>query len=252
MKHYEHFPSSFWAGAFPFLLTASILFFSVYAKVFPNIAIFYFAIFTSVIIASGLVGFERFVEYLGFDVNKEYWRIPIFVFIGAFSGYFIYWLLKLLSGGGLHLLAFPMDFAIASILLSFPSVYSIFHFLVVAIGEEILRAYGNFTFANWLGERFNLGKDIATSLGILISSLFFILLHIPAWGYNPNPFSYLMGLLIASVFSQFGFIFTPKAMGILAFPEFTIYPGIVAHWVYDVLVDQNMRVVPSLIGSLLI
>jgi len=130
---FKAFPKSFLAAIFPFLLTLSILLASIPTKVFPNIVIFYFAIFTSVILASGLVGFGRFIEELGFDVNKEYWRIPVLIFVGLITGYICFRLVAV----GLVAHPFPMDLALTLTLLATPPFFSTLNWIFVACNDVI-------------------------------------------------------------------------------------------------------------------
>ena len=246
----EGFPKSFLAGIFPFILTYTILLTSAMTGTFPNVVIFYFSIFVSVIISAGLVGFNRFFDALGFDVtqpgetiSKVWWRYPIYIGLGFIIGYFCYRILA----KGLNLAIFPLDFALSLSLQTIPLYLSVLNWLIVALGEEILRTYGMFTFGNWFESKFKLHPQTALSLGIIVSSIAFILLHTIAWSTSANLMNYLVGALISILFTSVGFILYHKQIfGKLAFLEFSIIPGVVAHFIFDTMVDLQMRVLPPL------
>ena len=240
----KEFPSSFGAAIFPFVVAFGILLTSYFTGTFPNIVVFYFALFTAVILASGLVGYEKFVEFLGFDVNGKFWKIPFYVLTGLVSGGVLYKFVSFLSNFGLSIYPFPMDLALSDILLSTPFMVSAINLLIVAIGEEILRTYGNFAFANWVAKRFNVSLPTAINVGVFISSITFILLHLPAWNFTPNIFSYLFGVLIVFLFSQLCFMFISPFFGPFHIGEYVIYPAIASHFIYDILVDMNLRLFP--------
>jgi len=244
------FPKSFLAASFPFILTYAILLTSAMTGTFPNIVIFYFSIFVSVIISAGIVGFERFFDALGFDVtqpgetlSKVWWRYPIYIGLGFIVGYFCYRILA----RGLNLAIFPLDFALSLSLQTIPLYLSTINWLIVAIGEEIIRTYGMFSYGNWSEYRFKLHPQTALTVGIIISSIAFILLHTIAWGSAANIMNYIVGALISILFTSIGFILYHKQIfGKLAFLEFSIIPGLVAHFVFDTMVDLEMRVLPPL------
>ena len=244
MVSFPQFPSSFWGAIFPFVVAFGILITSYFTGTFPNIVIFYFALFTAVILASGLVGFDKFVEYLGFDVNGKTWKIPFYILSGLVFGALIFKFINFLSSFGLSIYPFPLDLALSDVLLSTPFMVSAINLFIVAVGEEILRTYGNFAFANWVAKRFKVSTETAINVGVFISSIAFILLHLPAWNFTPNIFSYLLGASIAFLFSQLCFMFMSPFFGPFQIREYVIYPAIAGHFIYDVLVDMNLRLFP--------
>jgi len=253
MEFFPKFPKNFLAGLFPFLLTALILLSAKYTKLWPNPVIFYTVVGLTCLIILGVVGWKAIIETLGFDVTmpgelleKVWFRYPLLIAIGLFVGYGTFRLTKYLTMTfEIPFILFPMDFALATYLIKVPLYLTALNWLIVASGEEIMRNSTIFIFANWLG-RFGIRRETAISLGILISTFFFIGLHTLV---NPEyvfPITFLVMFCIAALFSCLGYSLAFKNLGPLAFFEFSIIPCIAAHFLWNYLIDIELRVLPFL------
>jgi len=249
---FPRFPSSFIAGLVPFIVAGMIIFTSypLGRAPFPHPVIFYLSIFFSVAITAGLIGWGNLVEELGFDATVAgekpemgLLRYLVLVPLGLATTYIIY---NFVTGGGMYyyaLVPFPMDFALAQSLLSYPFIIHILNCFIVALFEEIQRNAGAFCFANALAKR-GWDKWSSVLVGNFIASICFILLHVVAWAFTPNIFSYIFGIMMAMLFSMLGYVLSVKEFGPFYFPEFSIIPGMMAHFLWDTLVVMNMRVLP--------
>jgi len=71
MKLYPAFPTNPLAAIFPFIVVVLINMAALQAGMFPNVIIFYASVGVALILASGLIGWERLWEYYGFAL--DYW-----------------------------------------------------------------------------------------------------------------------------------------------------------------------------------
>ena len=263
MKPFERFPDSFWAGLAPFIVAGLIVFTSapVTQIPFPHPVIFYLSLFFSVVVVTGVIGWSNLIEELGFDVTMPgekpehtWFRYIVLILIGLAFGYGVYLMTTSKPMSYLGLIPFPADFAIAELLLAFPASISTVNCLVIALFEEIQRNACSFVFANWAYKRFRLARDSAITVGILIGSVCFILLHYVAWSSQSlfNLTNFVFGVIMASAFSLLGWALASRYLGPLAFFEFSIIPGIVAHFIWDFLVNMHLRVMPGAFALLVL
>ena len=254
-KPFEGFPDSFFAGLVIFIVPALILFtsqpFAPYQ--FPHPVVFYLSVFFTIAIITGLVGWGNLVEYLGFDlvqpgerIEQVWWRFPILLFFGFLVGFGLYkWSDYASSLLGLPMLSLPLDSALAVYFLSYPLIFSTVNWIIVAVFEEIMRNVGVFIFANALSKRFNLKADSAFVGGVILASISFIILHLPAWQFTGNIFPYIFGIGASMLFTLIGYVLYVKGLwGKLAFAEFSIIAPITAHFVFDQLIDMKLRMIP--------
>lgn len=255
---FPRFPRSFVAGMVPFIVAGLIIFTSYpLTKVpFPHPVIFYLSLFFSVVAVTGVIGYENLVEELGFDVTQHgekleevWWRYIVFSLFGFVFAYTTY-KIAMSKTLGYSLIPLPIDFAIAHSLLAYPFVVSFVNWIVVALFEEIQRNAGSFIFANWLAHRFKLSKDASIVGGVFLGSVMFILLHTVAWSQTASLTSYIFGIFMAMSFSLLGYSLATRLLGPISFFEFSIVPGVVAHFTWDLLVDMNLRVLPGPLAML--
>ncbi|RLJ10384.1 MAG: hypothetical protein DRP15_00080 [Candidatus Aenigmatarchaeota archaeon] len=261
MKPFERFPDSFWAGLAPFVVAGLIIFTSapVTQIPFPHPVIFYLSLFFSVVVVTGVIGWSNLVEELGFDVTMPeekpehtWFRYIVLILIGLAFGYGMYLMTSSRPMSYLGLIPFPADFSMAEVLLSLPMSVTAVNWLVVALFEEVQRNACSFIFANWAYRRFRLAKDSAVVAGVLLGSTCFVLLHYVSWGTLFNLTNFMFGVIMASAFSLLGWTLASRYLGPLAFFEFSIVPGIVAHFIWDFLVDMHLRVMPGAFALLVL
>jgi len=174
--------------------------------------------------------------------------------VGALIGYGIYRVTSFALGLGIPLFAFPLDYALTTIFLVDPFIFSIFKHLVVAVSEEVLKVFSIFVFANWVYERFRWDEPACLSSGITLGSIPFILAHIPAWGMVPDIAPYLFGLAVSIAMSGLGWFFYEKKVWgpVWVFTEFSIWPAISSHLIYNLAIELHLRVYPGLLALILL
>jgi len=263
MVHFPEFPTSVWAGLAIFIIVAITLWSAKVTGIYPNPVVMYLVFGLTALMIIGVVGWKAIIEHLGFDVvapgerlkQPHVWvRYPILIVIGLISAYFLYRLFGALSMAlGVPFVLFPMDLDVAHWMLALPLFYSTISWLIVAFGEEFFRVASIPIFANWGAKRFGLDKHSAVTLGIILSSVLFILVHIIMQPAYANLITLVLMTSVVIFFTSLGYVLTLKGIfGRIAFFEFSIIPGIAFHFLWNYLLDLELRLVVSpLIAPLL-
>lgn len=196
-------------------------------------------------IVLAVVPLDQVFDVLGFDVGKK-WQYVAYVFIGLIVGFGMYLLVAKPFASILGILPLPMGFIFyQSVIVDFnidPTlaiVGAIIYFIIVAIGEEVMRKFLADSFANSISSKYkNIDKFTVLIYGFLIGSLIWCASHIGSYTIAQSaPFmSYVMAYVLGMFFvfiGLLGFILKGTAF---EFGEYVIIPAIIAHAVYDILI----------------
>ncbi|MCD6572264.1 MAG: hypothetical protein J7K62_03230 [Thermoplasmata archaeon] len=194
-----------------------------------NIFVFYWVMISAVIFWIGSVGFENITDKLGLDVNKQYWRYPVYIAIGLLSGHLLFLLAK---SKLMHLAIYPLplSFKLSFSLIDTAVVVKALAVFVNSFSEEVLKMGFGIINANWIARDFKKSKNESILLGFLLATLQWALLHI---GWGVNLMSYIFTVIIGMFWFIIGMIFYFIKKSPLHFGEIVIITPIFAHWIWN-------------------
>jgi len=234
------------------IIAASTIYLDILSEGYTNPIIFFIAtVIVPVMfaaIASGVTG-KRFLSFFGirgttltnlglFLITSGLTMLVFFLFITPLS--LIYrgtWMYS-----ALRVFYFPLSEMSLRTLTTIPLTFIIIYYFTIAVGEEIIKFYGQQVIADWLYVHFNYPKVIAIVLGILISWIGWIIIHLPGNPAIVTPFGLALGLGLSAIWFLPFYLFAESLFDPSPGINLTIYSlagTIGGHFTYDFLVEAS-------------
>lgn len=234
------------------IIAASTIYLDIITEGYTNPIIFFIAtvivpmIFAA--ISSGVTG-KRLLSFFGiggtiltnlglFLITSGITALIFFSFIMPMS--IIYkgtWMYS-----ALRVFYFPLSEMALKTLSIIPLSFIIIYYFTIAIGEEIIKFYGQEVISDWLYTNFRYPEVISIILGILISWLGWILIHLPGNPAIVTPIGLAIGLGLSAIWFIPFYIFAEHLFDPSPGINLTIYSlagTIGGHFTYDFLIEAS-------------
>ena len=244
-----------------YILTISLVFSTLYIDYttsgYTNPIVFFISTvafpLTVAAIVNRIEGYD-YIEMLGFIGDPLYAVSMFLISAGIVSMLFFLFvspMLDILRGtpafSALAFMNLPLSSHVFWFTIISPSFFFVYY-MVIAVGEEILKVFGWKNVANWLYDKlywrfgFAFARNIIIIIGLLISFLGWMTCHIFSWGSLP-PLGIIVGITYSILFMMPYYLFGEKLIspeeGILL-NKFSIWAPIGGHFMYDFLLQLKL------------
>ncbi len=199
-------------------------------------------------IASGITG-KPFLKFFGFrgpvlanlglvlivaGLTTTFYFVLTFPLAAMFKGTWMYQAIRLFH--------FPLSELSFRTLAVIPFIYIPIYYFTIGWGEEYMKWYGQMVIADHFYTKYRYGKEISIVLGLLLSWVSWVLVHLPANPAIVSPVGLIFAFFWSSIwmfpFYLFAESLVDPAPGI-NFRVYSITGAIAGHMIYDTLVEAS-------------